>query len=73
MTKQDKGLAGHSVPSQVQLTGAATMQAVWDATAGDHLSFLPQHLHPFLPLVTWSRYMRVSKEDGAQGNRNKNV
>ena len=73
MTKQDKGPEGHSALSQVQLMGTATTQAVGDAMAKDHLSFLPQHHHPFLPRVTWSRYTRVSKEDGAQGNRNKNI
>lgn len=73
MTKQDKGLAGHSALSQVQLSGTVTTQAAGDAMAEDHLSFLPQHHHPFLPLVTWSRYTRVPKEDGAPGNRNKNV
>lgn len=73
MTKQEKCLAGHSALSQVQLTGTAMTQATGDAMAEDHLSFLPQHHHLFLPLVMWSGYTRMSKDDGAQGNRNKNV
>lgn len=73
VTKQNGSLAGHSALSQVQLTGTATTQASGDAMAEDHLSFLPHLHHPFLSLVTWSRYTRVSKEDEAQGNRNENV
>lgn len=65
--------SGHPVLSQLQLMGTATMQAVGDVMDKDHLSLLPHHYHPFLPLVMWFSDTRVAKEDGAQTNRNKNV
>lgn len=67
MTKQDRGLAGHPALSKLQLMGTAMTQAVGDMVAEDHPSLLPRHHPPFLPLVMWLGYTRVSKEDGAQG------
>lgn len=63
----------HPALSQLQLMGTATMQAVGDVIAEDHLSLLPHHHHPFLPLIRWFSFTRVSKKDRAQRNRNKNV
>lgn len=73
MTKQDRGLAGQPALSQLQLMGTATMQAVGDVMSEHHLSLLPHHHHPFLPPLMWFSYTRVSKEDGAQMNKNKSV
>lgn len=65
--------AGRTPSPELQLMGTATMQAIGHVMAEDHLSLLPHHHHPFLPLVMWFSYTRVSKEDEAQINRNKNI
>lgn len=77
---QNSVLALHNLPSPMgQGSGGEAWRAdpVCCGEGGGRervtLLLLPHHHHPFLPLATLFSYTRVSVQDGAQINRNKNV